>query len=152
MSRAERDKEIEKLHELFNGFELAVLADYRGLNVAEITEFRSQLRDVQGRFRVVKNTLSIRAADGTPIEAVKDHFVGPVGILYTSGDPVGPAKVLVDYMKKNEKLEVKVGILSGKVIGMDELKMLSDLPDRDTMVAKAMSSMQAPATNFVRTL
>lgn len=131
---------------------MAILADYRGLNVSEITDFRSQLRNVQGRFRVVKNTLSIRAADGTPLESVKDHFVGPVGILYTVGDPVGPAKILVEFMKKNEKLEAKVGVLSGKVIGMDDIRMLADLPDRSTLVAKALSSMQAPAANFVRTL
>ena len=152
MSRAERDQQIQELNELFGGLEMAILADYRGLNVEEITDFRSQLREVQGRFRVVKNTLSIRAADGTPLEAVKDHFVGPVGILYAEGDPAGSAKVLVDFIKKNEKLDPKVGILSGNVIGLDDIRMLADLPDRGTLVAMARSSMQAPATNFVRTL
>lgn len=152
MSRADRESKIQELHEMFGKMEMAVLADYRGLSVADLTDFRVQLRKVNGRFQVVKNTLSIRAADDTPLEAVKEHFSGPVGILFAKDDPVGPAKALVQFMKDNKDMEPKVGVLSGKVIGMDEIKVLADLPDRETLVATALSSMQAPATNFVRTL
>jgi len=152
LGRADREKQIQELHELFSGLEMAILADYRGLSVEAFTIFRSKLREVDARFRVVKNTLSIRAADGTPLEAVKDHFTGPVAVLYTESDPVGPAKVLVDFMKTTEHLEPKVGILSGNLISLDDVKRLASLPDRDTMLAQAMASMNAPATNFVRTL
>lgn len=152
MGRADRDKQIQELHELFAGMNLAILADYRGLTVDDLTQFRSKLRDVDARFRVVKNTLSIRAADGTPLEAVKEHFVGPVGILYSSEDPVGPAKALVDFVKGNDKLEPKLGLLAGKVIDMDSIKQLADLPDRETMLATMLSSLQAPVSSFVRTM
>ena len=152
MGRADRDNQVKELHELFSGIEMAVLTDYRGLTVEEISDLRTRLRGVEARFRVVKNTLSIRAADGTPLEAVKDHFTGPVAILYTAGDPVGPAKALMDFIKGNDKLEAKIGILSGNTIDSAEIKRLADMPTRDTMLAMALSSMNAPASNFVRTL
>ena len=152
MGRADRDKQVQELHELFSGMEMAVLTDYRGLTVEEISNLRTKLRDVKARFRVVKNTLSIRAADGTPLEAVKEYFTGPVAILYTAGDPVGPAKALMDFVKSNDKLEVKVGILSGEAIDAAEIKLLAAMPSKDVMIAMALASMSAPATNFVRTL
>jgi len=152
LGRADRDKQIQELHELFSGMEMAVLTDYRGLTVEEISDLRTKLRDVEARFRVVKNTLSIRAADGTPLEAVKEYFTGPVAILYTTGDPVGPAKALMDFIKGNDKVEAKVGVLSGNTIEAADIKRLADMPSKDAMIAMAMSSMNAPATNFVRTL
>ncbi len=152
MGRADRDKQIQELHELFSGFEMAVLTDDRGLTVEEISDLRRKLRDVEARIQVVKNTLSIRAADGTPLEAVKEYFTGPVAILYTAGDPVGPAKALMDFIKGNDKLEAKVGILSGNVIEAADIKRLADMPSRDVMISMALATMNAPASNFVRTL
>jgi large subunit ribosomal protein L10 len=152
LGRADREKEIQELHELFSGFEMAILTDYRGMSVQALTTFRSRLREVDGRFRVVKNTLSTRAAEGTPMEVVKDYFTGPVAVLYSTSDPVGPAKVLVESMKTNVSLQPKVGILSGKMIGLDDVKRLADMPSRDVMLAMALATMNAPATNFVRTL
>lgn len=152
MGRADRENQIQELHELFSGLEMAILADYRGMSVEALTVFRSKLREVNGRFRVVKNTLSIRAADGTPLESVKEHFTGPVAVLYTVSDPIGPAKVLIDFIKTSDHLKPKVGVLSGKLIDFDDVKRLADLPDRDTILAQALASMSAPATNFVRTL
>ncbi|MDF1536507.1 MAG: 50S ribosomal protein L10 [bacterium] len=152
MGRADRDIQIQELHELFSGIEMAVLTDYRGLTVQELSDLRIKLRDVDARFKVVKNTLSIRAADGTPLEHVKGRFIGPVALLYTKSDPVGPAKVLVDFSKTNDRIEAIVGILSGKVIELAEIKMLAEMPNREKLIATALSSMNAPATNFVRTL
>lgn len=152
MGRADREKQIQELNELFSGLDMAVLADYRGLTVEALTIFRSKLREVGAGFRVVKNTLSIRAADGTPLEVVKEHFKGPVAIMHSTSDPVGPAKVLVEFMKTNDHLKPAVGVLSGKLIGLEDVKRLASLPDRETMLAQALSSMNAPATNFVRTL
>ena len=152
MGRADRDKQVQELHELFSGIEMAVLTDYRGLTVEKISDLRTKLRDVEGRFRVVKNTLSIRAADGTPLEAVKEYFTGPVAILYSTGDPVGSAKVLMDFIKDNDNLEAKVGILSGNIMEAADIKRLADMPSRDAMLARTMATMNAPASNFVRTL
>ncbi len=150
MSRAEREKQIQVLHELFSDIRMGILADFRGMTVSDLTSFRTQLRDQEAKFRVVKNRLSIRAAEGTPFEAVVEHFAGPVGILYTNSDPVAPARVLADFIKQNENLNPKVGILAGKVISIDEIKMLADLPDRDTLIAQALAICQAPSGNFVR--
>lgn len=152
MGRADREKQVQELRELFSGVEMAVLTDYRGLTVQEISDLRTKLRDAEARFRVVKNTLSIRAADGTPLESVKEYFTGPVAILYTAGDPVGAAKALMDFIKSNDKLEAKVGILSGDTIEAADIKRLADMPSMDAMIAKALASMNAPASNFVRTL
>jgi len=152
LGRADRDKQIQELHELFSGMEMAVLTDYRGLTVEEISDLRSKLRDAEASYRVVKNTLSIRAADGTPLEAVKEYFTGPVAILYTAGDPVGPAKALMDFIKRNDKLEAKIGILSGNTIETADIKRLAAMPSRDAMLATTLASMNAPVSNFVRTL
>ena len=152
MGRADRDKQVQELHEIFSGIEMAVLTDYRGLTVEEISNLRTKLRDVEARFRVVKNTLSILAAEGTPLEAVKDYFTGPVAILYTAGDPVGPAKALMDFIKGNDKLEAKVGILSGNAIDVADVKRLAEMPSRDAMLSQTIATMNAPVTNFVRTL
>jgi len=152
LGRADRDKQIQELHELFTGIEMAVLTDYRGLTVGEISDLRTKLRDVEARFQVVKNTLSIRAAEGTPLEALKEYFTGPVAILYTASDPVGPAKALMNFIKGNDKLEARVGILSGATIEVDDIKRLAEMPTREAMLGMALGSMSAPATNFVRTL
>lgn len=152
MGRTDREKQIKELNELFSGIEMAVLADYRGMTVESMTAFRTKLRDVEARFRVVKNTLSMRAVEGTPLEKLKDFFTGPVAILYTSSDPVGPAKALMDFAKTSEHLKPRSGVLSGRLIDLDDIKRLADMPDRSTMIAQALSSMNAPATNFVRTL
>jgi large subunit ribosomal protein L10 len=152
LGRADREIQVQELRDIFSGIEMAVLTDYRGLTVEEISDLRTKLRDAQARFRVVKNTLSIRAADGTPLEAVKSYFTGPVAILYTAGDPVGPAKALVDFIKGNDKLEVKVGILAGSTIDTADIKRLADMPSMEAMIAQALATMNAPASNFVRTL
>ncbi len=150
MSRAEREKQIEVLHELFDDVGMGILVDFRGMTVSDLTSFRTQLRDQEATFKVVKNRLCIRAVEGTPFEAVVEHFAGPVGILYTNSDPVGPAKVLADLIREKKNLSPKVGILAGKVISIDEIKMLANLPDRDTLVAQTLATCQAPASNFVR--
>jgi large subunit ribosomal protein L10 len=152
LGRADREKQVQELHELFSQIDMAVLTDYRGLTVEEISDLRARLRDVDARFRVVKNTLSIRAADGTPLEALKEHFTGPIAILFTAGDPVGPAKALMDFIRGNEKLEAKAGILSGSTLEVADIKRLADLPSKEEMLASALASMNAPASNFVRTL
>ncbi len=152
MSREDRDKQVQELRVFFSDMQMAVLADYRGMTVTEMTDFRAELRKVDGRFRVVKNTLSFRAAEGTPLECVRDSFVGPIGIVFTNGDPVATAKVLAEFTKKNQHLTPKAGMLSGRAIDLSSVKALALLPDRPTLLAKALGSLNAPATNFLRTL
>ncbi len=152
MNRAEREERVKELHKLFGEVSMAILADFRGMTVSDLGSFRVKLREQEAKFRVLKNTLSKRAADGTQLEIVKDHFDGPVGMLYTMSDPVGPAKVISDFAKGSKHLELKVGVLEGKIISLEEIKVLANLPDRDTMVARVLATCQAPAGNFVRLL
>lgn len=152
LGRADREKQVQELKKLFSTMEMAVLADYRGMTVTQLTEFRTELRKVEGRFRVVKNTLSYRAAEGTPLEAVRDGFEGPVGIMYTTGDPVGPAKVIVEFLKKSQNLEPKIGMLGGRAISFEKVRKLAELPSRDTLLATILAAFNAPAGSFVRVL
>jgi large subunit ribosomal protein L10 len=131
---------------------MAVVAEYRGLTVAEITNFRVKLRKAGAKFTVSKNTLAKRAAAGTPVEALRDQFNGPVGLLTTSGDPVAAAKALVEFLKENQKLAPRAGVLDGKPISFEQVKGLAELPSREVLLARLLGSMQSPATGFVRVL
>jgi len=152
VGRAEREQSVQDLHGVFGSVKMAVLAEYRGLTVAEITSFRVKLRKAEAKFTVSKNTLAKRASVGTPLEAVRDRFTGPVGLLYTSGDPVAAAKALVEFLKENQKLVPRAGILDGKEISFDQVKGLAELPSREVLLARLLGSMQSPATGFVRAL
>jgi large subunit ribosomal protein L10 len=152
VGRAEREQSVQSLHSTFGTVKMAVLAEYRGLTVAEITSFRVKLRKAGAKFTVSKNTLAQRASAGTPMEAIRDQFIGPVGLLYTTGDPVAAAKALVEFLKENQKLVPRTGILEGKPISFDQVKGLAELPSREVLLARLLGSMQSPATGFVRVL
>ncbi len=152
MGRADREQAVQELRKGFADVKMAVVAEYRGLTVAEITNFRVKLRAAGARFKVIKNTLAQRAAAGTPLEALAPQFVGPVGLLTTGGDPVAAAKALADFLKENQKLALKGGVLEGKLIGLDQVKVMAELPSREVLLARMLGSMQSPTTRFVRVL
>ncbi len=152
MGRAEREQSIRDLHTVFGKVKMAVIAEYRGLTVAEMTSFRVKLRKAEARFAVSKNTLAKRASVGTPLEVVRDQLTGPVGLLYTAGDPVAAAKALVEFLKENQKLVPRGGVLDGKQISFDQVRGLADLPSREVLLSRLLGSMQSPATGFVRAL
>lgn len=152
MKLAEKQEEVKVLSETFKKAELTILADYRGMNVGQVTNLRRALREVKATMKVVKNTLAQRAVEGTEMDSLKDHFKGTIAIIHTEGDPVGPAKALTKFGKDVEALKLKVGFLSGKVINEKEIESLSKLPSREEMIAKLMGSMQAPAQNLVNVL
>lgn len=128
-----------------------VVAEYRGLEVGQITALRKQARQQGVYLRVLKNTLARRAIAGTPYEKLTDSLVGPL-IYGMSNDPVTAAKVLNDFAKGNDKLVVKAGALPGSVLDAAGVKALASLPSRDELLAKLMGTMQAPVATFVRTL
>jgi large subunit ribosomal protein L10 len=120
--------------------------------VEQITELRSKLRQSKIEYRVVKNTLARRAAQGTGIEVLKDHFVGPIGIALGFDDPVAPAKLLQEFSKIQQKLELKIGVLDGKLLQQAEIKALASLPSLNALRGTIVGLLQAPASRIARVL
>ena len=152
MNKEEKKDAIDALHEKFARAKTAVITGYSGINVEQITELRSKLRKAQVEYRVVKNTLARKASEGTSLEPLKDYFVGPVGIALGYDDPVAPAKVLFDFSKTQAKLELKVGVLDGKLLKPADIKALASLPSLNALRGKIVGLLQAPASRIVGVL
>ena len=133
------------------GAQAIVMAENRGLPVAQLTQLRAKARASGVYFRVVKNTLVRRAVADTPFASLTDRMVGP--LAYGIGpDPVAVAKVLNDFAKGNDKFVITGGAMPGQVMSAKEITALASLPSRDELLAKLLGTMQAPVTKFVRTL
>lgn len=152
MNKQEKKETIDELHEKFARAKTAVLTGYTGINVEQITELRSKLRKSQVEYRVVKNTLARRAVQGTGLEPLKDYFVGPVGIALGFDDVVAPAKVLFEFNKTQEKLQLKIGVLDGKLLQQADIKALATLPSLNSLRGKIIGLLQAPASRMVGVL
>ncbi len=131
--------------------QVVVVAEYRGLEVGQVTALRAKARESGVYLRVLKNTLVRRAVAGTPFEGLASQMVGPL-IYGISADPVAPAKVLQDFAKTNDKLIVKGGAMPGYVMDAAGVKALASMPSREELLAKLLGTMQAPVTKFVQTL
>lgn len=142
----------EELHEKFAKAKVVIVTDYKGLNVADISQLRKKLREAGIEYRVAKNTLLARASKDTSVEAIADEFKGPNAVALSFSDPVAPAKVLTEFMKTNNKLEIRIGVIDGKVLSLDDIKALSALPSREVLLAQVLSAMNAVPTSFVRVL
>ncbi|WP_068620435.1 50S ribosomal protein L10 [Paenibacillus tuaregi] len=125
-----------------------VVADYRGLNVAQVTELRKQLREAGIEFQVLKNSLVRRATAAAELSELDEVLTGPTAIAFSTGDAVAPAKILSDFAKKNDALEIKGGVVEGRVVGVDQIKALADLPSREGLLSMLLSVLQAPVRNF----
>jgi len=128
-----------------------VLAEYRGMEVGNMTDLRREARRAGVYLRVLKNTLARRAVDGTPFAGLSEHMVGPL-VYGISPDPVATAKLLNDFSKSNDKLVIKAGAMPNAVISAKEVKALATMPSREELIAKLMGTMQAPVAKFVQTL
>jgi len=142
----------EDLHDKFAKSAITVLTDYKGLDVAAINDLRRKLRESNIEYQVVKNTLLVRAAEETEVALIKDHFKGPSAVAISYDDPVAPAKVLTQFAKDNGKLEIKVGVLNGRVLDAQAIMALALLPSREVMLAKFLATLNAVPTSFVRVL
>ncbi|OBZ15234.1 MULTISPECIES: 50S ribosomal protein L10 [Bacillales] len=125
-----------------------VVADYRGLNVAQVTELRKQLREAGIEFQVLKNSLVRRATEGTDFVELNNILTGPTAIAFGKEDAVAPAKILNDFAKKNDALKLKGGVVEGKVVSQEEIKALAELPSREGLLSMLLSVLQAPVRNF----
>ena len=152
MNKEEKKVTIDELHGKFARAKTAVITGYSGINVEQITDLRSKLRKSQVEYRVVKNTLARKAVQGTSLEPLKDYFVGPVGIALGYDDVVAPAKVLFEFNKTQAKLELKVGVLDGKLLKQADIKALASLPSLNSLRGTIIGLLQAPASRMVGVL
>lgn len=142
----------EELHKKFSKAKVVIVTDYKGMDVASTNQLRRKLREAGVEYQVVKNTLLARASKDTGVETIRNHFKGPNAIALSYDDPVAPAKVLTEFVKSNPKLEIKVGVLNGKLLNFDDIKALSALPSREALLSQVLSVMNAVPTSFVRVL
>jgi len=142
---------VAEVSEQVSAASAIVLAEYRGIEVGEMTALRAKARASGIYFRVLKNTLARRAVSGTPFEKLAEQLTGPL-IYGISPDPVATAKVLDTFAKANDKLVIRAGAMPNAVISAQEVKALASMPSRDELIAKLMGTMQAPVAQFARTL
>lgn len=128
-----------------------IMAEYRGMEVSQMTQLRAKAREAGIYFRVVKNSLVRRAVKDTPYAALADHMVGPLAYGISS-DPVAAAKVLHEFSRDNEKFVIKVGAMGEKIMFLEDVRALATLPSREELLSKLLGTMQAPIAKFVRTL
>ncbi len=143
--------QVAEIIETLKGAATGILVDYRGLSVEEDTKLRNDLRAAGVKYFVVKNTLLRLAANQVGLEDLDGILHGPTA-LAVSEDPVAPAKVLADFAKDNEKMEIKSGFMDGKVMTLDEIKTLAKTPSMETLIAKMMGSMNSPISGLARLL
>jgi len=125
-----------------------IVVDYRGLTVSEVTELRKNLREAGVEFKVYKNSLTRRAAESAEMAELNEFLTGPNAIAFSNEDVVAPAKVLNDFAKNHEALEIKAGVIEGKLVTLDEVKAIATLPSREGLLSMLLSVLQAPIRNL----
>jgi large subunit ribosomal protein L10 len=151
LNLSEKQAVVAEVAEQVSKAQVIVVAEYRGLQVGNITALRKQAREGGVYLRVLKNTLARRAVEGTPFAALADKMVGPL-IYGISTDPVAAAKVLNGFAKDNDKLVIKAGAMANYLMDVNGVKALATMPSREELLSKLLGTMQAPITQFVRTL
>ncbi len=143
---------VKELSEKIKAAKAIVLADYRGLTVEQDTELRNALRKAGVEYKVVKNTLTSLAMEENGLNDLNAYLSGPTSIAMSDSDLVAPAKVMSEYAKKYEKLDLKAGVVEGKIIDVDNIKRLADLPPREVLIAKVLGGFNAPISGLVNVL
>lgn len=139
---------VEEIGEKLKSSVSTVIVDYRGLNVAEVTELRKQLREAGVEFKVYKNSMTRRAAEAADLAGLNETLVGPNAIAFSTEDVVAPAKILNNFAKEHEALEIKAGVIEGNIATVDEIKALANLPSREGLLSMLLSVLQAPVRNL----
>ncbi len=152
MKISEKKKITEDLHEKLSRAKVVILTDYKGLDVPTINDLRRNLRAAGIEYQVVKNTLLIRACEDTDAALIKETFKGPNAVALSFDDPVAPAKVLVKFAAENKNMDIKKGVMNGKVLDLNRIEMLSVLPSREVLLSQVLSAMNGVSSAFVRAL
>ena len=147
--RSQKQEELEKLQQELRRVSTVVLTTFQGITVQQDTELRRAVQAAGGGYKVVKNTLAKKAAEGTPAEPLLKQLQGVNSIAYTEGDPVALAKVLTKYAKDNPAFTFRAGLVEGRVVSVAELQALASLPGREELLAKLLGLLQAPAQRLV---
>ncbi|WP_188881288.1 50S ribosomal protein L10 [Alicyclobacillus cellulosilyticus] len=146
--REEKQQLVREIADKFSRSKSAIVTDYRGLNVAEVTELRRQLRQAGIEFKVLKNTLTRLAAQQAQVDGIEPFLSGPSAWAFSYDDPVAPAKILNDFARNHKALEIKGGVVEGRIVDAAQVADLANLPSRDGLLAMLLSVLQAPIRNF----
>jgi large subunit ribosomal protein L10 len=138
LNRQEKEASVAELRDKLERCRAAILTDYRGLKVTEITELRHKLKEAGIEYRVVKNTLTKLAVQDTEATGLVDYLTGPCALAFSYDDELSPAKLLLDYAKGNEKLEIKAGVLAGRLVSQEDIKRIVNLPGREQLQAQLL--------------
>jgi large subunit ribosomal protein L10 len=152
VTKADKVVELQALETAFKGSESAILVDYKGLNVPQVTDLRRQLRAAKASYKVVKNTLARRALKGTSFAPLEKFFQGTTAVAYTSTDPVALAKTLTTFIKTAPMLSIKAAVVQGRAINPVEVTELASLPGKPELYAKLLFVLQAPMVQIVSVL
>ena len=144
---AKKAQLVTEVAEQFKNASSVVVVDYLGITVEEATNLRAELRKAGVQFAVVKNSILSRAAKEAGLEGMDDIFKGPSAVAFSNDDVVAPAKILADFAKKVEALEIKAGVVEGKVSSKEEIEALAKLPNREGLLSMLLSVLQAPVRN-----
>ena len=152
VTRADKVVELEQLEKAFKGSDSAILVDYKGMNVPQVTELRRQLRIAKASYKVVKNTIAKRALKGTSFETLETFFEGTTAIAFTSTDPVALAKTLTTFGKTAPTLQIKAAVVQGRAVKPAEVAELAALPGKPELYARLLGTLQAPMVQVVTVL
>ena len=152
VTRAVKEEELQQLEQSFKGTDSAIVLDFKGLKVPEVTELRRQVRGAKGQYKVVKNTLARRALKGTSFEVLTEHFSGTTAVAYAGEDPVALAKVLTTFAKATPALQIKAAVVQGREIKAAEVTELATMPGKPELYAKLLFLLQAPMIQLVSVL
>ncbi|TMB79503.1 MAG: 50S ribosomal protein L10 [Chloroflexi bacterium] len=148
--KEQKAEQVELLSEKLKKAKVAVLTDYRGLTVSQIQELRGKLRSGDVEYRVVKNTLARRAAEAAGVPALQSELEGPVAIAFGYDDLSLPSKLINEFVRSTRlKLDVKGGLVEGRVFSPEQVKQLADLPSRETLIAQLLGTLQSPVGQLV---
>jgi large subunit ribosomal protein L10 len=152
VTRADKEAELQRLETAFRGSDSAVIVDYKGLNVPQVTELRRQLRSAMASYTVVKNTLARRALKGTSFKVLEKYFEGTTAVAYTTKDPVALAKTLTTFAKTAPTLTIKAAVVQGRAIKPAEVTDLASLPGKPELYARLLGTLNAPMVQLVTVL
>lgn len=148
MNKMEKQETVDSLGEQFRSIQSAFLINYSGLKVVDVTELRRKIREIDGRYLVVKNTLALRAARDTKLQQLEPYFQGPTAVAYHPKDVVGLAKLLTEINKGNPNFAFKAALVEGKVVPTSEIQAIASMPSREVMLSKLVFLLKAPLQRF----
>ena len=152
VTRADKEAELQQLETAFKGSDSAILVDYKGMNVPQVTELRRQLRSAKAGYKVVKNTIAKRALKGTSFEVLEKFFEGTTAVAYTSTDPVALAKTLTTFGKTAPTLQIKAAVVQGRQVKPADVAALAALPGKPELYAQLLGTLNAPMVQLVTVL